>query len=239
MKELNINGYTETIIERSDYPQEKCKDMLDNEVTAILGYGPQGYGQGMNMRDQGFNVMLGLRRGSSWEKAVKDGWVEGENLFESAEASFELILQKRKGAYKPFFEVLESRVNVHYDKQGNSSADAMLKVKVDGEIEHTAADGNGPVNALNNAIKKALVRFFPELEQVKLTDYKVRVLNEQDGTSVKVRVLIESSDGNESWSTIGVSENIIEASWEALRDSFNYRLFKIQNSKKELSLIDA
>jgi len=159
--------------------------------------------------------------------------------FESAEASFELILQKRKGAYKPFFEVLESRVNVHYDKQGNSSADAMLKVKVDGEIEHTAADGNGPVNALNNAIKKALVRFFPELEQVKLTDYKVRVLNEQDGTSAKVRVLIESSDGNESWSTIGVSENIIEASWEALRDSFNYRLFKIQNSKKELSLIDA
>jgi len=86
MKELNINGYTETIIERSDYPQEKCKSILENEVTAILGYGPQGYGQGMNMRDQGFNVILGLRRGSSWEKAVKDGWVEGENLFEIAEA---------------------------------------------------------------------------------------------------------------------------------------------------------
>ena len=86
---------------------------------------------------------------------------------------------------------------------------------------------------MNNAIKKALVRFFPELEQIKLTDYKVRVLNEQDGTSAKVRVLIESSDGNESWSTIGVSENIIEASWEALRDSFNYRLFKIQNSIKK------
>jgi 2-isopropylmalate synthase len=123
---------------------------------------------------------------------------------------------------------------VHYDKQGHNNADAMLKVKVGGEIEHTAADGNGPVNALNNAIKKALVRFFPELEQVKLTDYKVRVLNEQDGTSAKVRVLIESSDGTESWSTIGVSENIIEASWEALRDSFNYRLFKIQNSENEL-----
>ena len=74
---MNINGYTETIIERSDYPQEKCKSILENEVTAILGYGPQGYGQGMNMRDQGFNVILGLRRGSSWEKAVKDGWVEG------------------------------------------------------------------------------------------------------------------------------------------------------------------
>ncbi len=125
---------------------------------------------------------------------------------------------------------------MNYDKHGQSNADAMLKVKVDGEIEHTAADGNGPVNALNNAIKKALVRFFPELEQIKLTDYKVRVLNEQDGTSAKVRVLIESSDGNESWSTNGVSENIIEASWEALRDSFNYRLFKIQNSIKKPSL---
>ena len=86
MKELNINGYTETIIERSDYPREKCKSILENEVTAILGYGPQGYGQGMNMRDQGFNVILGLRLGSSWEKAVKDGWIEGENLFEIAEA---------------------------------------------------------------------------------------------------------------------------------------------------------
>ena len=86
MKELNINGYTETIIERSDYPREKCKSILENEVTAILGYGPQGYGQGMNMRDQGFNVILGLRRGSSWEKAVKDGWVEGENLFDISEA---------------------------------------------------------------------------------------------------------------------------------------------------------
>ena len=81
---MNINGYTETIIERSDYPQKKCKSILENEVTAILGYGPQGYGQGMNMRDQGFNVILGLRRGSSWEKAVKDGWVEGKNLFEIA-----------------------------------------------------------------------------------------------------------------------------------------------------------
>lgn len=157
--------------------------------------------------------------------------------FEGAEASFELILQKQKGSFVPFFEVLESRVNVNYDNNGHSNADAMLKVKVDGEIEHTVADGNGPVNALNNAIKKALVRFFPELEQIKLTDYKVRVLNEQDGTSAKVRVLIESSDGNESWSTIGVSENIIVASWEALRDSFNYRLFKIHNSIKERSLI--
>ena len=87
MKELNINGYKEHIIERSDYPIEKCKEILDNQVTAILGYGPQGRGQGLNMRDQGFNVILGLRKGSSWDKAIKDGWIEGKNLFEINEAA--------------------------------------------------------------------------------------------------------------------------------------------------------
>ena len=87
MKELNINGYKEHIIERSDYPIEKCKEILDNQVTAILGYGPQGRGQGLNMRDQGFNVILGLRKGSSWDKAIKDGWIEGKNLFEISEAA--------------------------------------------------------------------------------------------------------------------------------------------------------
>ncbi len=87
MKELEINGYKETIIERSDYPIDKCKEILKDEVTAILGYGPQGFGQGLNMRDQGFNVILGLRKGNSWEKALNDGWVENENLFEIEEAA--------------------------------------------------------------------------------------------------------------------------------------------------------
>jgi ketol-acid reductoisomerase len=87
MKELNINGYKETIIERSDYPFETCNEILNNETTAILGYGPQGCGQGLNMRDQGFDVILGLRKGMSWEKALKDGWVEGENLFSIKEAT--------------------------------------------------------------------------------------------------------------------------------------------------------
>ena len=87
MKELNINGYKETIIERSDYPKEKCKNILNDEVTAILGYGPQGYGQGLNMRDQGYNVILGLRKGNSWAKAIKDGWEEGVDLFGIEEAT--------------------------------------------------------------------------------------------------------------------------------------------------------
>ena len=86
MKEININGCLENITERSDYPLEKCKEILNKEVTAILGYGPQGSGQSMNMRDQGFNVILGLRKGRSWEKALTDGWVAGENLFEIEEA---------------------------------------------------------------------------------------------------------------------------------------------------------
>ncbi len=87
MKELNINGYKELIVERSDYPIEQCKEILSNKTTAILGYGPQGRGQGLNMRDQGFNVIIGLRRGPSWRKALEDGWVENENLFEINEAT--------------------------------------------------------------------------------------------------------------------------------------------------------
>tara|TARA_Y100000590_G_scaffold469863_1_gene660223 strand:+ start:2315 stop:3934 length:1620 start_codon:yes stop_codon:yes gene_type:complete len=157
--------------------------------------------------------------------------------FEGAEASFELMLRGRQGTFTPFFEVADSRVNVSYDKSGHNRADAMLKVIVDGEIEQTASDGVGPVDALSNALKKALVRFYPELNKVKLTDYKVRVLNEQDGTSAKVRVLIESSDGKTSWSTVGVSENIIEASWQAFSDSLNYKLVKtrdVQDSVKNL-----
>ena len=119
-----------------------------------------------------------------------------------------------------------------YDEYENENTDATLKVLVGGDIEHTASDGDGPVDALNKALRKALSKFFPELEDVRLTDYKVRVLNEQEGTSAKVRVLIESAYGDESWSTIGVSKNIIEASRQALSDSFNFRLASLSNWKK-------
>ena len=152
--------------------------------------------------------------------------------FESAEASLELIFKEISGEFKPYFQVLDSRVQVNYDRDGHQRADAVLKVIVQDEIEHTASDGNGPVDALNKALRKALLRFFPELEEVKLTDYKVRVINEQDGTSAKVRVLIESSDGKSTWSTVGVSQNIIDASWQALSDSFNYKLTRTRDSKR-------
>jgi len=150
----------------------------------------------------------------------------GGYQFEAAEASFELILQEQLGNFTPFFEVVDSRVIVSYERDAHNLADAMLKVRVNGEIEHTAADGVGPVNALNKALQKALIRFYPQLSTVHLTDYKVRVLNGKKGTTAAVRVLIESTDGDSRWSTVGVSENIIEASWQALVDSLNYKLMK-------------
>ncbi len=153
--------------------------------------------------------------------------------FDGAEASFELLFRSETGEFTPFFEVLDSRVYVTYGENGHTVADAVLKVSVDGEIEHTASDGVGPVNALDKALRKALVRFYPEIATVQLVDYKVRVLNEKQGTGSKVRVLIESSDEESSWSTVGVSENIIEASWQALRDSINYKLFKSMRKKEK------
>jgi 2-isopropylmalate synthase len=149
--------------------------------------------------------------------------------FDGAEASFELILRTQTNEFSPFFKTLDSKVNVFFDNQKHTVVEAVLKVEVDGEIEHTAANGDGPVNALDNALRKALLRFYPEIASIKLIDYKVRVLNEKQGTAAKVRVLIESSDGIDTWSTVGVSENLIAASWQALCDSINYKLFKNSN----------
>jgi len=149
--------------------------------------------------------------------------------FDGAEASFELLLRKELQEYNPFFDITYAKVNVLQDKNINNYSEAVLKVEVNEEVEHTAADGNGPVNALDGALRKALLRFFPEIAQIKLVDYKVRVLGENDGTNAKVRVLIESTDGEHTWSTVGVSENIIEASLMALTDAMNYKLYKTKN----------
>jgi 2-isopropylmalate synthase len=151
--------------------------------------------------------------------------------YDGAEASFELILRSETNEFSPFFSTPDSKVNVSFDNKQQKTSEAVIKIEVGGEIEHTAANGDGPVNALDNALRKALIRFYPEIAEIKLLDYKVRVLNEKHGTSAKVRVLIESGDGNETWSTVGVSENIIEASWQALCDSMNYKLFKLEKEK--------
>jgi len=113
-------------------------------------------------------------------------------------------------------------------KQGanESSSEAVIKLRVDGKEEHTAAEGVGPVSALDRALRKSLGAFFPCIRDIRLTDYKVRVLNNKDATDARVRVLIESSDGHDTWGTVGVSDNIIEASWKALVDSITYKLKK-------------
>jgi len=153
--------------------------------------------------------------------------------YENAEASFELLVHRAKPGYKPPFELVDFMVVVEKRRRPPTQKDleemlseAMVKVKVDGEIIHTAAEGSGPVNALDGALRKALLQFYPKLVQVKLIDYKVRILEESGGTESQVRVLIESSDGVEEWRTVGSSTNIIEASWLALADSLEYWLLK-------------
>ncbi len=149
--------------------------------------------------------------------------------FDGAEASFELLLKKEMGESCHFFDVTYFKINVMYNEKEEEYCEAILKVEMDGEVEHTAADGHGPVNALDNALRKAITRFYPEVAKIHLIDYKVRVLGESDGTAAKVRVLIESSDGESTWSTVGVSENIIKASFVAILDSIRYRLYKLRN----------
>jgi 2-isopropylmalate synthase len=151
--------------------------------------------------------------------------------FDGAEASFELLLKKEMGEACHFFDVTYFKINVMYNEKEEEYCEAILKVEVDGEVEHTAADGQGPVNALDNALRKAITRFYPEVAKIHLIDYKVRVLGESDGTAAKVRVLIESGDGESTWSTVGVSENIIKASFVAILDSIRYRLYKLRNEK--------
>lgn len=146
--------------------------------------------------------------------------------YDGAEASFELILMNEKKEFSPFFKTIDSRIYTFFDNNSHNNAEAVLKIEVNGEVEHTAAEGDGPVNALDKALRKALNRFYPEISSIKLVDYKVRVLDEKEATAAKVRVLIESSDGEETWSTVGVSTNIIEASWQALCDGMNYKLYK-------------
>ncbi|MGA2774707.1 MAG: citramalate synthase [Candidatus Omnitrophota bacterium] len=146
--------------------------------------------------------------------------------FEAAEASFELLMKRALNKYKKFFELEGFRVVIEKLSDKKITSEAIIKLKVNGIKEHTAADGDGPVNALDNALRKALKEFYPTLSKMHLSDFKVRVLEGKEGTAAKVRVLIQSQDEINAWNTIGVHENIIEASWEALVDSIEYKLLK-------------
>ncbi len=154
--------------------------------------------------------------------------------YEGAEASFELLVRRTLPDYRPPFElvdylvVVEKRRRSPTNGNGELLSEVTLKVKLDSEVVHTAAEGNGPVNALDNALRKTLLQFYPSLEAVRLVDYKVRVVDQGASTGAVVRVLIESTDGEGTWHTVGSSGNIIEASWMALADSMEYWLIKHQ-----------
>ena len=150
--------------------------------------------------------------------------------FEAAEASFELLLRRLRADYRPPFELMDLIVLVERRSSSGIIAEATVKVRVGDDVYHTAADGNGPVSAVDAAIRKALLQFYPQLANVQLVDYKVRVLDGNDGTSAVVRVSIETSDGRSTWGTVGSSPNIIEASWLALADGLEYALIRSEDA---------
>jgi 2-isopropylmalate synthase len=155
--------------------------------------------------------------------------------FEGAEASFEILFNKLVHHLPDFFELAGFRVITEKRGANQPYSEAVIKLRVDGKEEHTAAEGVGPVSALDRALRKSLTTFFPCIRDIRLTDYKVRVLNAKDATDAKVRVLIETSDDHETWGTVGVSENIIEASWQALVDSITYKLKKEYGYRRQES----
>jgi len=147
--------------------------------------------------------------------------------FEAANASFDLLVKKIMGTYKPAFKLVKYHVTVEQSTEGEMVTEATVKlIQPDGVTEHVVAEGDGPVNALDAALRKSLERFYPNIKDIRLIDYKVRVVNAKAGTAARVRVIIESRDKTEVWGTVGCSENIIEASWQALVDSVEYKLQK-------------
>jgi 2-isopropylmalate synthase len=171
-----------------------------------------------------------LQQDSALMESVLKQVVEMENRgyqFEAAEASFDLLVQRAAGKFKPHFELLHYRVDVETDGDGLTTTEATVKLRIDGEIRHEVSEGDGPVNALDAALRKALNGRFPNLRGVQLVDYKVRVINSDAGTAAAVRVVIESQDEDgKTWGTVGVNENVIKASWDALVDSIEYKLCK-------------
>jgi len=152
--------------------------------------------------------------------------------FEAANASFDLLVKKIMGTFQPSFEMIKYHVDVEKRKSGEMVTEATVKLKVGEEIEHVVGEGDGPVNALDAALRKSLEIFYPSIREVTLFDYKVRVVNAREGTAARVRVVIESRDKQATWGTVGVSENIIQASWLALVDSVEYKLQKLDAASK-------
>jgi 2-isopropylmalate synthase len=183
-----------------------------------------------------------LKKSSPEVKGILDALKELERqgyTYEAADASFRMLIQKLLKKHRSFFDLEGFRVII--EKPGKSKpcvSEASIKVRVGKEIEHTVAEGDGPVNALDRALRKVLTRFYPEIAKVHLTDFRVRILDPSEATAAKTRVIIESSDGEDSWSTVGVSGNLIEACWEALVDSVEYKLFREEEQAQHPPGID-
>jgi 2-isopropylmalate synthase len=186
------------------------------------------------VQEYGLDVEMDKEEARTLVTTIKDL----ENLgfqFEGAEASVALLIRRSQPDYAPPFQLIDFHVLVRDAENGMMASDAMVKIEVAGEVMLTAAEGNGPVNALDQAVRKALLPHYPQLEPVHLTDYKVRILDGIEGTAAKTRVMIDSSDGDELWTTVGSSPNIIEASWQALADSLEYAVWKWKEEQEQRS----
>jgi 2-isopropylmalate synthase len=197
-----------------------CKRVVVSELSgkSNIAYKLQEFGPNLSLTSDQTRQVL---------QYIKD--LENQGFqFEGAEGSVELLIRRAQPGYELPFELLDFHVLVRSNYNGGMAAEATVKVQVGDQIIHTAAEGNGPVNALDVAVRKALVPFYPELADIHLIDYKVRILDGEAGTAAQTRVLIDSACGTRTWSTVGSSTNIIEASWQALADSLEYGLL-VQN----------
>ncbi|HEX2998884.1 MAG TPA: citramalate synthase, partial [Armatimonadota bacterium] len=218
--------HADAILKRSDTYEHIAPESVGNTrkilVSELAG------GSSVHHKAQEFG--LDLTKDSPVTREVLQTVMQRENegySYEGAEGSFELLVRKALGEYEKTFDLVSFRVIVE-KRAGDAEpiTEATLKLKVNGELAHTVAEGDGPVHALDNAMRQALIRFFPHLAQIQLTDFKVRVVNVREGTAAKVRVLVDTTDGKETWNTNGVSTNIIEASWQALLDAVDYAVMR-------------
>jgi 2-isopropylmalate synthase len=188
-----------------------------------------------NVLDKSNQLGLDVSSDQAREVLAKIKSLEAQGFtFESAEGSLNVMLQQLQPDYEPPFELIDFTVVVEHRQGRGILAEATVKVRVGDEVVHTVADGNGPVNALDAALRKALIDVYPALAEVRLSDYKVRILDSESGTSAAVRVLIDTKNGTREWSTVGASSNIIEASWRALADSMEYALLNGARNQVEV-----
>jgi len=226
-------GVHVSAIQRHPGTYEHIKPELVGNATRVLVSDLSGRSNILAKAEE-FHINLDSKDPVTME--ILDNIKEMENRgyqFEGAEASFELLMKRALGTHKKFFSIIGFRViDEKRQEVQKPLSEATIMVKVGGKIEHTAAEGSGPVNALDNALRKALEKFYPKLKEVRLLDYKVRVLSGGQGTASATRVLIESGDKENRWGTVGVSDNIIDASYHALTDSIEYKLHKDEEAEQ-------